>query len=88
MRPGPYQHILPGGTPSMLRSLIGLTGIALLSAAVFGSGMAWVMPGAYLLATLYALESAWTTPWIWPGLTAGTTSAQGFAQLLFSPREP
>ena len=54
---------LAGGTLSMLRSLIGLTGIALLSAAVFGSGMAWVMPGAYLLATLYALESAWTTPW-------------------------
>jgi hypothetical protein len=58
---------LAGGTLGMLRNLIGLTGIALLSAAVFGSGMAWVMPGAYLLATLYALESAWTTPWIWPG---------------------
>ena len=75
---------LAGGTLSMLRSLIGLTGIALLSAAVFGSGMAWVMPGAYLLATLYALESAWTTPWIWPGrppydLGAGLCAAIVFA---------
>ena len=57
---------LAGGTLGMLRDLAGLTGIALLTAALLGGTLAWVGPLAYLVVTLHALQAAWTTPWVWP----------------------
>jgi hypothetical protein len=57
---------LAGGTLGMLRDLGGLTGIALLTAALLGGALAWVGPMAYLVVILHALQAAWTTPWIWP----------------------
>jgi hypothetical protein len=57
---------LADGPLGMLRELAGLTGIALLSTAMLGGGLAWVMPMAYQLLTLYAFEHDWATPWIWP----------------------
>ena len=57
---------LAGGTLGMLRDFGGLTGIALLTAALLGGALAWVGPLAYLVVTLHALQAAWTTPWVWP----------------------
>jgi hypothetical protein len=58
--------VLPGGTLAMLRNLAGMTGIGLLSAAMFGGAFGWAGPMAYLLVTETALAGAPTTPWIWP----------------------
>jgi hypothetical protein len=58
--------VLPGGTLAMARNLAGMTGIGLLSAAVFGGAFGWAGPMAYLLVTETALAGAPTTPWIWP----------------------
>lgn len=75
---------LADGPLGMLRSFAGLTGIALLSAAIFGSGLAWVMPMAYQLLTLYALEHDWTAPWIWPARPLQDLEAALCATFLFT----
>jgi hypothetical protein len=75
---------LADGTLGMVRNLAGLTGVALLSAAAFGGPLAWVMPMAYSLVTLYALEHAWTTPWIWPARAPRDVGAALCAALIFA----
>jgi len=50
----------------MLRDVAGITGIGLLSAAVFGGALAWTGPVAYLVLTETALAGNATTPWVWP----------------------
>ncbi|MEU4338431.1 hypothetical protein AB0F59_27870 [Micromonospora lupini] len=62
---------LAGGTVGVLRNTVGLVGIALLCAALFGGAQAWAGPTAYLMIALYALYTQWhgpalTTPWLWP----------------------
>jgi hypothetical protein len=75
---------LPGGTLGMLRDLAGLTGIALLAAALLGGALAWVGPLAYLVVTLHALGAAWTTPWSWPARPPGDLGAALCAALVFA----
>jgi hypothetical protein len=56
---------LPGGFLAMVRNVAGITGIGLLSAAVFGGALAWTGPMAYLVLTETALAGNATTPWVW-----------------------
>ena len=58
------QH-LADGTLGLLRDLGGFTGLALLTAALVGGGLAWIGPLAYAAVTLPALAGSWTTPWTW-----------------------
>lgn len=62
---------LPGGDPTLLRNLAGITGTGLLAAAAVGGAFGWAGPFAYLLLTEAALEHHMTTPWIWPGRPPG-----------------
>jgi len=57
--------LLPGGTLALLRNLAGITGIGLLTAAVFGGAFGWTGPIAYLVVTEVALTGNPTTPWVW-----------------------
>jgi hypothetical protein len=75
---------LAGGTLGMVRDLAGLTGIALLTAALLGGSLAWVGPTAYLGVTLHALQAAWTTPWLWPGRPPHDRGAALCAVLVFA----
>jgi hypothetical protein len=68
----------------MLRDLAGLTGIALLTAALLGGALAWVGPLASLVVTLHALQAAWTTPWIWPARPPHDRGAALCAALIFA----
>ena len=58
------------GAPALLRDLAGLTGIALITAALLGAGLGWTGPLAYLVVSIYAVQQAWTTPWLWPARPA------------------
>ncbi len=75
---------LAGGTLGMLRDLAGLTGIALLGAALLGGPLAWAGPLAYLVVTLHALGAAWTTPWSWPARPPHDLGAALCAALVFA----
>ena len=75
---------LAGGAVGMLRDTEGLTGIALLTAAVVGGALAWIGPVAYLGVTLPALGAGWTTPWIWPARPAHDRGAAICAALVFA----
>lgn len=79
---------LAGGTVDVLRNLAGLTGIALLCAALLGGALAWTAPTAYLVVAIYALYTQWhgpalTTPWIWPARPAPDIGAALCAGLVF-----
>jgi hypothetical protein len=57
---------LASGSLGLLRDMGGFTGIALLTSAVAGGGLAWIGPVGYLGICLTALTGRWTTPWAWP----------------------
>jgi hypothetical protein len=63
---GAASRHLAGGILDLLRDLGGFAGIALLAAAVVGSGLAWAGPLGYLVVAISAIEGNWTTPWVWP----------------------
>ena len=71
------------GASALLRDLAGLTGIALLSAALLGAGLSWTGPLAYLILSIHALQQAWTTPWLWPAHPAHDRGAAICAVLVF-----
>jgi hypothetical protein len=75
---------LAGGVAGLARDLAGFTGIALLTAAVLGGGLAWIGPMAYLAVTLPALSGNWTTPWIWPARPPHDRGAAICAALVFA----
>ena len=75
---------LAGGVVALTRDLAGFTGIALLTAAVLGGGLAWIGPMAYLAVTLPALAGNWTTPWIWPARPPHDRGAAICAALVFA----
>jgi len=72
------------GAVGMLRDVAGFTGIALLTAAVLGGGLAWIGPIAYLAVTLPALTGHWATPWIWPARPPHDRGAAICAALVFA----
>jgi len=57
---------LPEGLLAMLRNVAGITGVGLLSAAVFGGMLAWAGPMAYLVLTETMLSRGRSSPWVWP----------------------
>lgn len=62
---------MAAGSLSIGVNLAGLTGVALLTAAVTGSGLSWTGPLAYVVLSMYAVDESWTTPWIWPARPPG-----------------
>jgi hypothetical protein len=72
------------GAPALLRDLAGLTGIALITAALLGAGLGWTGPLAYLVVSIYAVQRDWTTPWLWPARPAGDGGAAICAGLVFA----
>ena len=77
------QH-LDGGTLGLLRDLAGFTGIAFLTGAVLGGGLAWIGPLGYLAVTMPALSEHWTTPWLWPARPPHDHGAAICAGLVFA----
>jgi hypothetical protein len=74
---------LSGGAAGMVRDVAGLTGIAMLTAALLGGALAWIGPVAYLGITMPALGAGWTTPWIWPARPPHDRGAAICAALVF-----
>jgi hypothetical protein len=75
---------LAGGTAGMVRDLAGFTGLALLTAGLAGSALAWIGPVAYLGITMPALGGGWTTPWTWPARPPHDRGAAICAALAFA----
>jgi hypothetical protein len=75
---------LAGGTLGLLRDTAGFIGIALLIAALLGGSMAWIGPAAYLVLSIRAIQSGWTTPWIWPARPPGDRGAAICAALVYT----
>jgi hypothetical protein len=72
------------GYLALLRDLAGMTGIALLAAALAGGGLSWVGPLAFWMVAAYAVGAAWATPWIWPGRPPQDRGAALCAALVFA----
>jgi hypothetical protein len=75
---------LSGGAAGLLRDVAGFAGIALLSAAALGGGLAWIGPVGYLGVTLAALAGQWATPWTWPARPPHDRGAAICAALVFA----
>jgi hypothetical protein len=54
------------GSLGLLRNVTGLTGLALLTAAILGGSLSWTLPMGYLVLSTYAIAENWATPWVWP----------------------
>jgi hypothetical protein len=72
------------GYLALLRDLAGMTGIALLAAALAGGGLSWVGPLAFWMVATHAVGAAWTTPWVWPGRPPQDRGAALCAALVFA----
>jgi hypothetical protein len=72
------------GSAALLRDLIGLTGGALLAAAITGASLSWTIPLAYLVLSTYAIGQNWTTPWLWPARPSPDHGAAICAVLVFA----
>jgi hypothetical protein len=72
------------GYLALPRDLAGMTGIALLAAALAGGGLSWVGPLAFWMVAAYAVGAAWATPWIWPGRPPQDRGAALCAALVFA----
>lgn len=79
---------LAGGDLSLLRNVVGSTGLGLLGAAALGGGLAWTGPTVYLVVGTYAIYTQWhapalTTPWLWPGRPPHDVGAMTWAVAVF-----
>ena len=54
----------------LVRNLAGLTGLALVAAAVVGAGLSWIAPLAYAIVALGAEDGGYPSLWVWPVLAA------------------
>ncbi len=72
------------GSLGLLRDVAGLTGVALLTAALTGGSLSWLGPLAYLVLSIYAVQESWTTPWLWPARPSGDRGATVCAALVFA----
>jgi hypothetical protein len=72
------------GVAGLLRDVAGLTGVALLTAAVTGGSLSWTGPLTYLVLSIYAVGENWTTPWLWPARPPGDRGAAVCAALVFA----
>lgn len=88
----------PASVAAALRSLAGLTGLALLGAALTGSGTSWVLPLSYVVATVTLSVGEPDQLWFWlllPGddsaslsVAVGLGVAGAAAVILRGSREP
>lgn len=76
-------HLVTGSL-GLLRDVAGLTGVALLTAALTGGSLSWLGPLAYLVLSIYAVQESWTTPWLWPARPSGDRGATVCAALVFA----
>jgi hypothetical protein len=72
------------GYLGLLRDLAGMTGIALLAAAVAGGSLSWIGPAVFWTLALLAVGNDWATPWTWPGRLPGDRGAALCAALVFA----
>jgi hypothetical protein len=70
---------VPGGYATLLRQLAGLTGIALLTAALLGARQSWTVPLAYTLVCARGFDLGWTSLWVWPTRTGHDAAATAVA---------
>ena len=59
---------LPGAEMSMVRNVLGLSGISLIASRILGSGLSWTLPLAYVVAvqlTGQDINGNWAL-WAWP----------------------
>lgn len=77
------QH-LDGGALGLLRDVAGFTGVAFLTGAVLGGGLAWIGPLCCLAVTMPALAGRWTTPWLWAARPTHDHGAAICAGLVFT----
>jgi hypothetical protein len=66
-------------TGTILRNLIGLTGIALLTAAVIGPHLAWTIPLGYVMYCGGQLDVQTSNLWTWPTQPASNQTATAIA---------
>jgi hypothetical protein len=71
------------GYLALLRDLAGMTGIALLAAALVGGSLSWAGPVTFWQLASYAIGQGWTTPWAWPGRPPHDRGAALCAALVF-----
>ncbi len=72
------------GYLGQLRDLAGMTGIALLAAALAGGGLSWIGPLTFWLLATFAIGQGWTTPWAWPDRPPHDRGAALCAALVFA----
>jgi hypothetical protein len=72
------------GYLEMARDLAGMTGIALLAAAITGANLSWIGPISFWLLAVFAIGNNWTTPWIWPDRQPHDRGAAICAALVFT----
>ncbi len=72
------------GSLGLLRDSVGLTGVALLTAALIGGSLSWTGPLAYLVLSTYAIQEGWTTPGVWPDRPPHDHGAAICAALVFA----
>jgi hypothetical protein len=75
---------LGGGVLMLARTVIGITGIGLLTSLVTGGLLAWVLPLGYLGFAEYALIEHWRSPWTWPARPPTDRGAWICAALMFA----
>jgi hypothetical protein len=75
---------LADGNVGLLRDLAGMTGIALLAAAVAGGSLSWIGPLSLWALAVYAINGPWTTPWVWPARPPHDVGAAPCAALVFA----
>lgn len=73
---------LPDAPWILVRNLIGLTGVALISARVLGAGKSWLPPLAYVVLCGGAVDQQNVTGWTWPALGATDVTATMLALAL------
>jgi hypothetical protein len=70
--------------PAILRNAIGLTGMALLTAALLGAHLAWTTPLAYVIYCSGQLDQQTSNLWTWPTQPASNHTATAIAAALLA----
>jgi hypothetical protein len=70
------------GTAAIVRNLAGLTGVALLAAALVGAHLAWTAPLGYVMFCGGELDLQVSNLWTWPTRPAGDHAATAVAVAL------
>jgi hypothetical protein len=72
------------GNLGLLRDLAGMTGIALLAAALAGGSLSWIGPVGFWAFAMYAIGQDWRSPWVWPDRPPHDIGAALCAAMVFA----